>query len=333
MRARWIFLGLLFALAASAIAFRMLRPTPVETAKVTAGSAIEVVYATGFVEVEEPVEVAARVTAPIVTIGVREGERVVRGQVLATLDAADQQSEAARLAAATRWAEIEAGRTLELVAKGFASKAARDRVVTNLDAARAAERAAADRLGNFVLRAGVNGVVLRRDAEPGDLASPSRTLFVIGDPARIKVTATVDERDIPRIRVGQAALMSSDAYEGRVFRARVREITLGGDPNQRAFRVRLEQQGNEPLPVGLTLEVNIVTREKPGAVLAPEAAVDDGHVWTLDGGRARRIPVSIGISGPDAIEITGGVKAGATVIVDPPEALKDGARVRAATGS
>lgn len=327
MRARWIFLGLLVALVAAAFAYRTLRPTPVETSEVTRGKAVEVVYATGFVEVEEPVEIAARVTAPVVDIRVKEGDRVTRGTLLATLDIADLNAEIARLAAVTRGAEAEARRTLVLVERGFASKAARDNVIANRDAARAAEKAAHERLENYALRAGVNGVVLRRDAEPGDLASPSRTLFVIGDPARIKITATVDERDIPRVRVGQQALMSSDAYAGRIFPARVREITPGGDPDQRSFRVRLEPLSNDALPVGMTLEVNIVTREKEGALLVPDGAVEDGHVWRVADGRAKRTPVQTGIVGTDRTEVTEGLAAGDTVLVNPPEGLSDGARV------
>lgn len=330
MRARWIFLGLLIALAASAIAFRALIPAAVETATVTRGDAVEVVYATGFVEVEEPAEIAARVTAPIIDIKADEGDRVVRGQVLATLDSADQRAQIAQLAAQTRAAALDADRTIALYKRGFATAAARDRVTTTLAAARAAERAAHERLDNFVLRAGVDGVVLRRDAEPGDLASPANTLFIIGDPARLKITATVDERDIPRVAPGQQAVMSSDAYPGRIFKARVREITLGGDPNQRAFRVRLDPAGNEPLPVGLTLEVNIVTREKHGALLAPDAAIVDGKAWRINDGAARQVDVGTGISGPETVEITQGLAAGDVVILNAPEGLKDGARVRAA---
>ena len=331
MRARWIFLGLIALLVISAVLFRNFRAVEVATATVTTGDAVEVVYATGFVEVEQPVEMSARVTAPIVEVRVNEGERVSRGQVLAVLDAADQRAQIAQLAAQTRWAEVEARRTLSLVDKGFASKAARDRVTTNLAGARAAESAARDRLENFVLRASINGVVLRRDAEPGDMASPSRTLLVIGDPALTKITATIDERDIARIAVGQDVVMSTDAYPGRLFKARVREITLGGDPQQRAFRARLQPLDAGALPVGLTLEVNIVTGRKSGVLLVPEAAIVEGHAFVVRDGRAHRIAVKTGIEGPDRVEVTAGLAAGDEVIVDPSDGLEDGARVRAAT--
>ena len=110
----------------------------------------------------------------------------------------------------------------------------------------------------------------------------------------------------------------------------LRELTPGGDPNQRAFRVRLEPVGGDVLPIGLTLEVNIVTRQKAGAILVPESAFENGHVWRVETGRARRVAVRAGISGPERIEIASGLSASDTVIVDAPEGLRDGTRVRTA---
>ncbi len=329
MHMRWILIGLVVALVAGSVAFRQLRPLSVETAKVSTGQAIEVVYATGFVEVEEPVEISARVTAPVLDVLVREGERVSKDQILARLDAADQQAQIAQAAAQTRAATLDAERTLALYKRGFASGAARDRATTSLQAAQAAERAARDRLDNFVLRSGVNGVILRRDVESGDLASPTKTLFVVGDTAQLKITATVDERDIPLIVVGQDALMSSDAYPGRVFKARVREITLGGDPDQRAFRVRLAPIGNTPLPIGLTLEINIIIKLKNGVLLIPEAAIENDEVWRVVDGKARRQNVKTGIVGPETVEIVEGLDKGDVVIIDRTDALGEGTRVRA----
>src|SRR3546814_10124962 len=90
-----------------------------------------------------------------------------------------------------------------------------------------------------IFRAGIDGLVVKRDVEPGDLAAPSRVLMLLGDPAEMRVTAIVDERDVPRIAVGQSALLSSDAWPGRGIRGHVRELTPAGDPHLRASRVWL----------------------------------------------------------------------------------------------
>lgn len=328
VRWRWVLVGLIAIAAAGGYAVSQ-RPVAVDAAKVRRGEAVEVVYATGFVETEEPAEVASRITAPIVGVAVDEGARVMRGQLLATLDAGEQRQALAQLAAQTRNAQAAANRTLAVFRQGFATAAARDNAVAALASARAAEAAARERLGQYELRAGVAGVVLRRDAEPGDLATPQKTLFVIGDPARLKVTATVDERDIPRVRTGQTVLMSSDAFPGRVFRGTVRELTPGGDPTQRAFRVRIRPEGDFRPPVGLTLEINIETGRKANALLIPAAAIKDGKAIAVEEGRARRVSVTTGIAGGEAIEIVRGLGDGACVVAKADDKLADGRRVRA----
>jgi RND family efflux transporter MFP subunit len=329
MKPRFAYLLVALALvAAAAAAFVWLRrPAEVQGARTTIGRAVEVVYATGFVEPRQPVEAAARVTAPIAEVLAEEGQRVARGQPLVRLEDDEQRQAIAQLAAQTANAEFEERRTLALFNRGFASAAARDRVVTAASAARAAEAVARARLDQFVLRAGIAGVVLRRDAEPGDLATPNRVLFVLGDPALVRITATVDERDIPRVLPGQRALMSSDAFAGKVYGGTVHDITPGGDPEQRAFRVRIWPDAASALPVGLTLEVNVVTREHAGALLVPADAVRDGAVWTARDGRAVRAQVRTGIAGGEKIEVVGGLARGACVLVDPPEALEEGDRL------
>lgn len=329
MKRIWKWLPLVLLLAAGGAAWLWFdRPAEVAGARAKPGRALDLVYATGFVEPREPVEVASRVTAPVIEVLVREGDRVARGQPLVRLDAGEQQQAIAQLAAQTVQASLAEQRALTLFARGFVSAAGRDQAVATARSARAAERVARERLAQFELRAGISGVVLRHDVEPGDLAAPSRTLMTLGDPAALRITATVDERDIPRVRIGQAALMSTDAFPGRVIRGRVTEITPGGDPNQRAFRVRIAPEAAGPLPIGLTLEVNIVIAEKSQALLVPARAVRDGKVWLVEGDRARPQPVRLGIEGSDKVEIRSGLASSACILADPPDKLKDGARVK-----
>ncbi|WP_205479052.1 efflux RND transporter periplasmic adaptor subunit [Sphingomonas arenae] len=328
IRPAWVIVILVILAAAAGAWWWTQRPVEVTGTRPTIGPAMEVIYATGFVEPRRPVEVSSRITAPVVELYVEEGQRVTPGQPLVRLDDVDQRQTIAQLAAQTRSAEQDEGRTLALYRQGFASAAARDRVVTAAQSARAAEAAAWGRLAQFTIRASIPGVVLRREVEPGDLATPSRTLFQIGDPALLRVTATVDERDIPRVRAGAEAIMSSDAYPGRTFKGRVYEVTPGGDPSQRSFRVRIAPDPGVVLPVGLTLEVNIVSTVKHGALLLPANAIKGGKVWAVDDGRARQIDVRAGVEGAEKTEVVRGLSRASCVIVAPPDGLADGRRIQ-----
>lgn len=329
MRRRLIaFLVVLVIAVAAAIWFFVSRQTVnVEIAKVERGPAAELVYATGYVDAEHPVSVSARITAQVRTVLVREGDRVAVGQPLIVQDNSEQLGLFAQAQAQARGATLTEQRIVSLFEKGWATRAARDEALANGQSARASAEAIQARLDQLTVRAGISGVVLKRDVEPGDMATPAKALIQLGDPALARVTATVDERDIPRVRVGQSALMSTDALPGRVVKGHVTEITPGGDPNQRAFRVRIGLDRGEVLPFGLTLEVNIVTRRHDGALLVPVEAISEGKVWLVVEGKARQRAVKTGIAGTDKAEILSGLSMGDAVIVDPPDSLEDGDRI------
>lgn len=329
MRKRLVLLAIAIALAAAGAWWLFWQhPVKVTTAPVTRGPALELVYATGFVEAEHPVTVSSRITAPVTEVLVDEGDRVARGQALVRLDDSEQRALLAQARADARGKALAEHRVTTLYSQGWVTRAARDEAVAAGQASRASVSALGARLDQMTVRAGISGVVLKREVEPGDLATPGKELFELGDPARARITATVDERDIPRVQVGQTALLSTDALPGKVVRGRVTEITPGGDPGQRAFRVRIGLEGGLNLPFGLTLEVNIVSREHRDALLVPAGAVAEGHVWLARGGRAERREVRTGIVGPERVEIVSGLAPGDRVVVNPPEGLEDGDRIR-----
>lgn len=330
-RARtWLWLSLVVAALLGGYFIWRAQPRELALARARTGPAVELVYATGFVEADQPVSVAARLTAPVVRVLVDEGDRVRRGQPLLILDDEDQRGLLAQAKAQSRGSQLAEQRIVTLFAQGWVTRAARDEAVTAADAARAAERTARAQVGQNIIRAGIDGIVLKRDVEPGELATPSRVLMLLGDPARIRVTATVDERDVPRVRVGQQALLSSDAWPGRVLRGHVRALTPGGDPTQRAFRVRLTLDQAVALPMGLTLEVNIVTNRVEKAVLVPSGAVSAGHIWVVEAGRAHRRAVRTGLVDRTTTQVRSGVRAGDWIVADPPSDLTEGDHVRAA---
>jgi multidrug efflux pump subunit AcrA (membrane-fusion protein) len=120
--------------------------------------------------------------------------------------------------------------------------------------------------------------------------------------------------------------MSTQAYPGRIFRGSVYEITPGGNPDQRAFRVRIKP--DDTIPVGLTLEVNIMVAERQNALLVPSAAVHNDSVWVVANERARRVPVQLGIRGSDSSEVRQGLSGRDCVITDAGSTLKEGEPVR-----
>jgi RND family efflux transporter MFP subunit len=145
----------------------------------------------------------------------------------------------------------------------------------------------------------------------------------------LQVVAEVNEEDIPRVAVGQSALFRTDAFVNRRLEGRVREITPMGDPVAKTYRVKISLPDDTPLKPGMSVEVNIVTRQKENALLVPADAVQGGSVFVLDGAAARKREVAVGIRGTRATEIESGLVEGERVIAPLPTGLADGQRVNA----
>jgi membrane fusion protein (multidrug efflux system) len=176
----------------------------------------------------------------------------------------------------------------------------------------------------------MDGVVLRRDGEIGEIAEAGQILFRVGVPKPLQVVAEVNEEDIPRVAVGQTVLFRTDAFPDRRLEGKVSEITPMGDYAAKTFRVKIALPADTPLHPGMSVEANIVTREKPNALLIPADALQRDAVFVIDGSQARKRAIKIGIRGTRVVEVLAGLKDGERVASPAPIGLADGARVRAA---
>ncbi len=309
--------------------FLLLRARPaVEIATPVRGPAVEAVYATGTVEPVNWAKIGPKATSRIVAILAKEGEAVKRGQVLARLDDREARANVANLAAREQFLRGEEKRFKELFDKRLVSRQQYERAVSDHEQALESLNAARQVLADLTLTAPLDGRVLRQDGQAGEVVTNTSVLYWVGEPDKLWVTADVDEEDIPRIKVGQRALIKADAFPDQALRGDVVEITPKGDPVQKTYRVRIGLPADTPLKIGMTTEVNIVVREEPNALLIPATALVDGHVWAVRGGRARKVKVRTGVIGSQTAQVVSGVNEDDEVIVYPPATLKEGKSVR-----
>jgi RND family efflux transporter MFP subunit len=326
-----LFLILIAAAGAAGWWFWTTRPVPATLATVTRGTAAEIVYATGAVEPQRWAAVASLSRERIVETCDCEGATVARGDPLFRLDDAAAQAHLRELDARLDLAEKSLTRAESLLERRVISPDRYDTALALVAELRAARASGAAELETLVVRAPLDGMVLRLDAEVGEAAEPGEPLAWVGVPTPLIIEAEVNEEDIPRVDIGQTALIKADAFPDRALPAEVASITPKGDPLLRTYRVRLALPGDTPLLIGMSVEVNIVIRTVEGAILAPASALIDGALQVVEEGRVRRAPVTVGIAGVEAVEILSGVEEGATVVAPADPALRDGARIRPAS--
>ncbi len=303
---------------------------PIEVTLVTPerGTAVEIVYGTGAVEPVQWAKVASLIRERIVELCDCEGRRVAKGDVLARLDDREQQAQLRDLLAREEFSRRELARQTELIGRDATTRQAFERATSDLRQVQAQIAVQRERLADYILLSPMDGVVLRRDGEIGEVAESGQILFRVGVLTPLQVTAEVNEEDIPRVKAGQLVLFRTDAFPDRRLEGRVREITPMGDAIAKTYRVRIGLPDDTPLMIGMSVEANIVTREKPGALLVPVVAVRDGAVLVVDGERVRRRTVTPGIRGTRLVEVTAGLGEGDRIAVPPAGGLADGARVR-----
>ena len=307
------------------------RPEVAMTA-VVAGDAAQVVYATGIVELVSWSKVSALQRKRITEICRCEGQSVKKGDILARLDDVEERSTLAELTARRDRIKEDVDRVRVLVERNVSSRVSFDEKLTQLreyDARLAAQR---DRIADLELRAPMDGVVLRRDGEVGEIAGTlnSDVLLWVGQPQPLRVVADVNEEDIGKVKPGQNVLLRHESQPAEPLPATVDSITPKGDPATKTFRAYFLLPDETPLKIGMSVEANVFVREVKGVPLVPTQAVLDGHVQVVENGRVRRQRVKLGVAGTRMVEVIEGLALGQAVVAPANAALKDGARVRLA---
>jgi RND family efflux transporter MFP subunit len=329
MRLRHIFLLILILAAAGAAGWwHYGRGLEVTTVAATRGTAVEIVYATGAVEPVRWAKVASLVRDRIVELCYCEGKSVHKGDVLARLDDKEVRGQLLVLRAREDFARRELTRVVELTARGSSTTQAYERASSDLRQVQALISVQMERLDDYTLTAPMDGIVLRRDGEVGEIAEVGQTLFRVGVPKPLQVVAEVNEEDIPRVTVGQKVLFRTDAFANRQLEGKVREITPMGDPVAKTYRIRIALPDDTPLLIGMSVEANVIAREKPNALLIPSDAVQDSSVFVVEGDRARRRKIEIGIRGTRMTEVLSGIEEGDRIVAPAVSGLTDGARIR-----
>ena len=329
---RALLLALVTVVAAGVAWWRLGRAPEVAFAAPVRGIAVEIVYGTGAVEPERWAKVASVIRNRIVELCHCEGKAVAKGDVLARLDDREVKAQLEELRAREDFAKREMARVTDLLGRGIASTQAFERISSDLRQIQGLISVQLERLASYTIVAPMDGVVLRRDGEIGEIAETGQVLFRVGVPKPLQVVAEVNEEDIPRVAVGQAVLLRTDAFAGRRLEGKVHEITPMGDALAKTYRIRIALADDTPLIVGMSVEANVVTREKKDALLIPADAVQGQQVLVLNGDRVRLRKVEIGIRGARTVEVLSGLAEGERIASPMPAGLADGSSVRAVEG-
>ena len=281
------------------------------TASVTRGDLTVVVTATGTVQPVNQVDVGTEISGTIRTVEVDYNDRVKVGQVLARIDTEKLQAQVlqsqstlestqAKLADAQatvieardnldryqRVREMSGGQVPSereyQVAEAVLKRALSNEATLKALISEAKWKLSVDQtnLSKAVIRSPINGVVLKRQVEPGQTVAASLqtpVLFTIAENlAQMEVQVDVDEADVAQAKIGQQASFTVDGYPGRTFNAVVTQVRYGPETVQGVvtYKTLLSVDNSDlALRPGMTATANITVNKAAKVILVPNAAL------------------------------------------------------------
>ena len=219
-----------------------------------------------------------------------------------------------------------------------AARARHNEASAALEALTAARLAATTDASYRTLTAPFNGIVIERLADPGSMAMPGAPLLVIEAPEALQLNVRIDAARAAFITLGQTVevRIDTDAAGAPHHTGRVSEISQI-DTGAHSFGVKIDVPPSPGWRSGLFGRARFAGPPHRAVAIPASAVIRRGQlsfvfVASTDG-RARLRAVSLGESGKGGIEVLDGVAAGESVVLAPPPALDDGARITTSAGA
>jgi len=325
---------------------------PVRVFKVVRQRISEKIFYTSTIEAWQKINITPEVGGKISRILVNEGDRVVKGQLLAELDVAAitlqlRQAEAGMAVAQANYNNAQTNlERMERLSKENAVSAQQyeqvklgyDSAKAQLEQAQAAVNLAQHSLDVSILKAPFGGVIASKNAEVGDVINPLMGAFSPGsaggvltlvDFSRVKIKVDISGADIGRIQKGQAAILRVPTMPGQEFKGTVQIVNLAADPQTKQFGIEVHVDNpDQILRPGTFGEIIIEVHTHENALVVPQKAVlENKYIFLAHDGKAAKKEIVLGLQNTTMVEVSSGIAEGDLVIVEGNFGLEDGAPI------
>jgi membrane fusion protein (multidrug efflux system) len=319
-------------------------PMPVETALVVEGPVADRFEAVGTIEAGEAITVVSEITASVVRLPFRGGQRVGRGELIAQLDDAQLQASVARTEALRDQSQITHDRVKSIVDQKAGAPQDLDDAAADLKVAEANLALARANLAKTRIVAPWEGILGDRQVSPGAFLRAGDAITTLTAIDEIKVTFSAPERYLSKFESGAPVTVSTTAFPGVELSGEIDVIDPVLDPAIRSARIiaRVENPGGRFRP-GMSADISVVLSERASALTIPSEAVfaegDQILVFVVQpDSTVTRKALVLGTRLAGAVEVTEGLEPGMRVVRAGHQKLFEGARVmpvmsRAAAGA
>ena len=293
-------------------------PVRVQTLKVQERNISSRVEVVGTVQAVEQAVIAAKISGIIVEIPVVLGSMVNRGDLLVKINAEEISARVLQAQAQLDQARRNLKREEKLLKQQASTPETVKYMRDMLAVAQAGYREVASMLSYTTINAPFSGVITRKIANTGDLATPGNPLLHLENPDRLQVVTSVPETIALRISLGAPLTVRVPAAD-TTLEATVAEMSPVVDPRSRTSQVKINLSSSSGLRTGMFARVRIPGTESTTLMVPEQAVIPFGQlekIFVVHEGKAQLRLVRTGMHGGGLVEILSGLQAGEEIVTE-----------------
>ena len=265
-------------------------------------------------------------------VRVDEGDRVSKGSILVRIVDQDLTAKRQQVEAVLANAQANVTRMRNLYRENAVPKQRLDEAESGYAQAKASLKEVEANLEYSSVASPMDGVIIRKFVQPGDMAAPGAPLFTVEQQNPMKLTVEVSERDLAYVKVNAPVMVDIESLAGRSEQvAKVEAVVPSADPGSRTFQIKVVIPNDDGrVRSGMFARLRFPRGERPGILLPTTALVKRGQldgVYVVTDGRARLRWIRLGKPFGDRTEVISGIGPGDRVAVTSLDRLVDGGRV------
>jgi membrane fusion protein, multidrug efflux system len=286
----------------------------------------------GTIEPWTSLELLARIDGFVTEVLVEEGDEVEKGQVLAKIDDDDYKIALQRATAAYTLAKANYERDKKVFDKGVIPEAQLDTTKTTMLTAKADLDDASLRLSRCTIKAPINGIIRRLDAEEGLLLSIADPVAQILKIDKVKAIIGIPESDVSAVRELEKIDVTIQALDNRIITAKKHFLSSSPQTTARLYTMELEidNSSRDILP-GMFVRADIVKQKIDDTITIPFYSVitrnDEQFVFVEKDGVAHKRDIKLGIMEDWMVQITSGLSVGDRLVIEGHRDIENGQQV------
>ncbi len=317
--------------------------------------------ASGYVVAQRKAAVASKGTGRLIYLGVVEGDKVKKDQIIAKLEDSDVKAQLAEAKANLELQQANLSDTKNtferqkaLFKTGSGTQADLDaadanykRVLASIDVAKAQVQSAEVALENTIIRAPFDGTVLTKNADVGEIVAPlaagvnsKAAVVTIADMSSLQVEADVSESNLEKISSNQDCEIILDAYPGHSYPGYVAKIVPTADRTKATVMVKVgfKNYDNRVLPemsakvIFLSKEIKESSRNQQPVLVIPNSAIAQRNgqqiVFKVNNNKAVEVRITPGQNFDSYVEIKSGLQNGDMIIDNVNDKIQNGLKVK-----